>query len=593
MRILLVVLFSLFISIGFAEEGVQPLPVEQAFQFSAHLNQDKQLSLIWHIAPGYYLYRDQIMINPGSGNKVAFPAVVMPEGKGKQDTIRGTYQVYEGTLKIPISLANDKNTLILNVRYQGCAEKGFCYSPINEIIKVNLSKLHPPVDLTQYGSQAKAQPQFISEQETVKNIFNGKSFTLIVFSFLGLGLLLAFTPCVLPMIPILSGIIMGHRKKQLTLFKTFCLSLAYVLGMAVTYAVAGVLIALIGNRIQTELQRPWVIVIFSGIFLLMALSLFGLFRVQVPVRWQQRLTLLSNKQKGGTYIGVFLMGSISSLIATPCISPPLVGVLAYIAQSGDMLLGAMALLALGIGMGIPLLLIGASAGKLLPKAGPWMETIERLMGVMMLAFSIWILSRVLPGPVTLFLWSVLLICIAFFMGVFSQAMGNKQFLRRGFGAVIFVYGIILIIGAALGNSDPLHPWDNWAISAKPNVKSATIHLKDSEQLDKALLLATQQEKPVLIDFYADWCESCVRMERYVFTNPDIQQALSGFILLRADVTNNNDFDQVLLKRFNVIAPPTFIFFDQNGKEIPSERIIGEVSASKFLAHLIRVMDKET
>lgn len=570
---------------------MQPLPVEQAFKFSAHLDQDKQLSLIWHIAPDYYLYRDQIKVNPGLANQVKFDTIMMPTGIEKQDNIRGEYQIYRGTLKIHIPLVDNKHILDLNIRYQGCSEKGFCYSPINQTLTLNLSQIHSSEEITQY-LVTQAPPRYISEQESVQNIFNGKSFTIIVLSFLSLGLLLAFTPCVLPMIPILSGIIMGHRKKQLTTFKTFCLSLAYVLGMAVTYAAAGVLIALIGSRIQTELQRPWVIVLFSGIFILMALSLFGLYKVQLPVRWQQRLTLLSNKQKGGTYFGVFLMGSISSLIATPCISPPLVGVLAYIAQTGDMWLGAIALLALGIGMGIPLLLLGVSAGKLLPKAGPWMEAVERMMGVMMLAFAIWILSRIIPGPVTLFLWSILLICIAYFMGIFTQATGNKHFLLRGLGSVIFVYGIILIIGAVLGNSDPLQPWGNWAINSKSYVKPSYVTLKDMQQLDQELLLAKQQEKPVLIDFYADWCESCVRMERYVFTNPEILQALSGFILLRADVTDNNDFDQALLKRFNVIAPPTFLFFDQKGKELPSEQIIGEVSASKFLAHLIRVMDKE-
>lgn len=591
MKFLLIILCNLFISAGFAAEN-EPLPAEQAFIFKTSINQENQLELNWLIADGYYLYRDQIKINPGLDNQVPLGSFAMPPGKVKQDTIRGSYQVYHNSVQILIPLKGKEQRLDLNIRYQGCSEAGFCYAPINQTLKVNLANVHPPEDLSLYLMTAQMPAaRYISEQESVQNIFVEKSFTVVVLSFLGFGLLLAFTPCVLPMIPILSGIIMGHRKRQLTTFKTFCLSLSYVLGMAVTYAAAGMVVALIGSRIQTELQRPWVIIIFSAIFVLMALSLFGLYKIQLPVRWQQRLTLLSNRQKGGNYIGVFLMGSISSLIATPCISPPLVGVLAYIAQTGNVWLGAIALLALGIGMGIPLLLLGLSAGKLLPKAGPWMEMVERIMGILMLAFAIWMLSRILPGPFTLFLWAVLLICMAFFMGTFSYVSQEKQFLKRGLGAVIFIYGIILIIGAALGNNNPLHPWENWAIHEKIDGRPQFLTLKNMEELNQTLLEAKAQNKPVLIDFYADWCESCIRMERYVLTNPEIKETLSQYVLLRADITRNTEFDQALLKRFHVIAPPTFVFFSAEGK-LQSEQIIGEVSITQFLAHLNRVKDKE-
>lgn len=594
MRVLLGILLSLLFSLGYAEEALQPLPPDQAFTFTTHLSQNDRLTLQWSIAPGYYLYRDQLKIKLAPASQVKLGEIILPEGTDKNDNIRGSYQIYSGVLKVSVPLASiNKGILDLIIGYQGCSAKGFCYSPIDKSLQVDLSNVNAPKDLTK-NIVVTSHDHFMSEQDYAQKIFDGQSILMIVLSFLGLGLLLAFTPCVLPMIPILSGIIIGHRKKKLTTMKTFFLSLAYVLGMAITYAIAGIVIALIGGRIQAELQRPWVIILFSGIFVLLALSLFGLYKLQLPARWQQRLTDWSNRQKGGTYIGVFLMGSISSLIVSPCVSPPLVGVLAYIAQTGDVWLGATALLALGIGMGVPLLLIGASAGKLLPKAGPWMETLERLMGVMMLAFAIWLLSRVIPGPVALFLWSILLICFAIFMGVFSQVVNDMQRLRRGLGLVILIYGIILMMGAALGNADPFRPWENWKMvsSTKDTSQLVFVTLKNREQLDQELLLAKQNGKPVMIDFYADWCESCIRMERNVLGRSDIKQVLSRFVLLRADVTANNDFDQALLQRFRVVAPPTFLFFDRNGNEVTKEQIVGEMDAENFLSHLTRTIEKE-
>lgn len=591
MRTLLVILLSLFIPFSYAENSLQPLPPEQAFIFTTHLTKNNQLTLQWNIAPGYYLYRDQLRVKLAPASQVQLGEVNLPEGVQKTDSIRGSYQIYSGTLTLDVPLASiDKGMLDLIIGYQGCSTKGFCYTPINKSLQVDLANLTAPQDLTKDIAIAKpAETHFLSEQEYAKQIFVEGSFIMMILSFLGLGLLLAFTPCVLPMIPILSGIIMGHRKK-LTTLKTFSLSLSYVLGMAVTYAIAGVIVALIGSHIQTSLQQPWVIGIFSSIFVLLALSLFGVFQIQLPAKLQKSLIHLSNAQKGGTYIGVFLMGSISSLIISPCVSPPLVGVLAYIGQTGDVWLGASALLALGIGMGIPLLVIGASAGKLLPKAGPWMQTVEKLMGIMMLAFAIWIVSRIIPGPVTLFLWSIFLIGISVFMGVFSKA---KQRLRRRFALIIFIYGIILMIGAALGNSDPLHPWENWKFNSTTEQSESQFKtLKNMQQLDQAFALAKQQSKPVLIDFYADWCESCVRMERYVLNRSDVQKALVDFILLRADVTENNSFDHALLARFHVIAPPMFLFFDQQGDELAHENIVGEVDATTFLSHVNRIMNKE-
>lgn len=589
-------LLMLFFSSSFADESLQPLEAGQAFIFSVSLDKTNQLVLRWKIAPGYYLYRDKINITEGPGNQVGLGAIVLPAGIDKKDSIRGRYQIYSDSLKVVVPYTLRKQGVMdLIIRYQGCSAKGFCYSPITKSLVVSLAGLHPSYDITPYVSGMPSVHAHIpSEQENIKNILIGKNIFIVIASFLGLGLLLAFTPCVLPMIPILSGIIMGHRKKKLTTGKAFSLSLVYVLGMAVTYAIAGVIVAMIGSHIQTEFQRPWVIMIFSGIFVLLALSLFDVYQLRLPSRLQKGLTAWSNRQKGGTYVGVFFMGSISSLIASPCITPPLVGVLAYIAQTGDSLLGALALFALGIGMGIPLLLIGVSAGKLLPKAGSWMITLERVMGWMMLAFAIWMISRVIPGPLTLFLWSLWMVGFSIFAGAFSRSKPDKFLLRKSIGIVIFVYAIILMIGAVLGNSDPLNPWEHGILkrfNVEDQVKIQIVTLTNTKQLNDLLLAAKQQKKPVIIDFYADWCESCIRMERYVLNRPDVQRVLAKFMVLRADVTINNDFDQMMMKRFHVIAPPTLVFFDAGGEALMSEQLIGEVDATTLLAHLSKIEAK--
>ncbi len=582
LRVVWLTLLAYMICGSILAEAATPLPPEKAFVFSAILKNNKQLTLKWDMAPGYYLYRQQLSFTPSSINDVKIGNIVLPRGEARKDIVHGHYQAYFGSLIVSVPLMNTEGQLSLVVKYQGCSSGGFCYAPFKKYVAVNMSQITAQPTVT--NSLMTKQPTML-EQDYAEKLFDGHHLGFIIFSFLGLGLLLAFTPCILPMIPILSGIIVGHGK-HISTSKAFCLSLAYVMGMALTYAAAGIVVALIGSSIQVIFQKTWVIVLFSMLFVLLALSLFGFYELQPPASWQQRVTGWSNRQKGGTYFGVFLMGVFSTLIVSPCVSAPLVGVLAYIGQTGDMLLGALALLALGLGMGIPLLLIGTSAGKLLPKTGKWMEAIKKLFGVFMLALAIWMLARVIPGPVALFLWAVLLICVAIFAGVFATAKSVWAKLSKGLGFVSLIYGVILITGAVLGNSDPLHPWEGVGIfrarlSSAP-ASSFTI-LKNMAQLNQQFILSKEQKKVVMIDFYADWCASCITIDRTVFSRPDVQAALKNFIVLRADVTQNNDFDQALLKRFHVIAPPTILFFNSGGKEI--RRMVGEINAKEFLAHL--------
>lgn len=501
------VLTFLLMTLALAEAPV-PLSVDKAFVLSTHVDPDHGVWLEWSIAPGYYLYRSQLKVMPLPHHSIDIHPVQLPAGQMRHDVLHGDYQAYTGSLKVPVIYpVSQQGELDLIVRYQGCSSRGFCYPPVKKMLKIDLS------DMAVIGDLNKSP----ASDSDMASFFEGRHLLAILFSFLGMGLLLAFTPCILPIVPILSGIIMGQNQKK-SQGRSFCLSLAYVGGMAITYMIAGMVIALIGQNIQAELQRPWIVVLFSGLLVLLALSLFDFYDFRLPGRFQREITALSNRQCGGTYIGVFLMGSLSTLIVSPCVSAPLIGVLAYIGQTGDVLLGALALLALGVGMGIPLLLIGLSADRLLPKTGPWMIWLKRFFGFLMLGMAIWMLSRVMPG-----------------------------------------------------SSNPIF---------------TSVHTTD--ELSQQLLLAKKNHQPVLLDFYANWCGSCVMMDRTVFSRSDVRDALKKMIVLRVDLTQNTAFDQRMLKQFDIVGPPGMIFFNQVGHELTSPRIIGEVNADTFLRELEKV-----
>ncbi|MBB71163.1 MAG: cytochrome C biogenesis protein [Legionellales bacterium] len=598
-RILLTGILLLISSLGFAQENGQPLPVEQVFHPAATVTDADTITVHWDILPGYYLYKDRFqfkLAKPANGQ--ATPAQ-LPEGIHREDDIIGKYEAYEQSVDIPLNVANAQGKITLLIGYQGCSENNFCYPPQAKQITLNLNipnsagtgiKDIDPDELAAALPHAVGSPTSQSEQDKVTELLSQHSLWVSLLSFLGFGLLLSFTPCVLPMIPILSGIIIGHGK-HISGLKAFWLSFTYVLAMSVTYAIVGVIAGFAGGSIQAAMQTPWVITAFSIIFVLLALSLFGFYELQLPAKWQEKITGVSSHQQSGTYLGVAIMGVLSTLIVSPCVTAPLVGALAYIGNTGDAVLGGLALWAMGIGMGIPLIIIGTSHGKLLPKAGPWMDNVKAFFGVIMLAVAIWMLSRIIPGQLAMALWAILLLVSAVYMGLLHREVltGWAQF-WKGLSLVMAIYGIILMIGAATGNTDPLQPLGNLnfasdQVATSTPSKHVFTQIKTVDDLNQQLDMAKQQNKITLLDFYADWCLSCLEMEKQTFSDPTVQATLANLIVLQADVTQNDAIDKALQKANRVVAPPTIMFFDQDGDEIPNSRIVGTMGPEKFIEHI--------
>jgi len=425
-----------------------------------------------------------------------------------------------------------------------------------------------------------------THQTGVQQLLQTQGFLIQILILAGLGLLLAFTPCVLPMIPILTSIIVGQ--KNTTTRQAFFLSLTYVLGTAITYAIAGLTVALLGSSLQVWLQQPIVIGIVCGLFILLALSLFGLFDLRLPNAVHNKLVHMGNTQRGGSYIGVFAMGMISTLIVSPCVTAPLVGVLLYIAQTGNVVLGASALFALGIGMGIPLLLIGVSAGKWLPKSGPWMVLTKHIFGLLMLAMAIWLGARIFSPMTIKTLSGVLLLVIAGYLAFSLPKLLGKHVANRMAGLIASVCGLFLIFGGSYLPAQVNGLFDRPSLTQKTGSFIVIHNLSDLKQ---QMLLAKAKQKPIIIDFYADWCDSCVSMDKNVFDKTTIKNALNNYVLVRADLSANTAEEEALLKQYNIVAPPTVLFFNDAGQELQSQRIIGEVNATEFLTRLNQVEQK--
>lgn len=421
---------------------------------------------------------------------------------------------------------------------------------------------------------------------------SGNVLVAIAF-FFGIGLLLAFTPCVFPMIPILSSIIVGQGE-GLSTKRAFLLSLVYVLAMALTYTLAGVLAGLFGANLQAAFQNPWILVSFSALFVVLALSMFGFFELQLPASLQAKLANVSNKQRGGTLTGVAIMGLLSALIVGPCVAPPLAGALIYIGQTGDALLGGAALFALSMGMGAPLLLIGTAAGKYMPRAGGWMDNVKAIFGVSLLAVAIWMLTRVLPDMVSLLLWALLAIASAVYLGALENAQTGWQKLSKSFGVVLLTWGLFLLISAASGGHSALKPLAHLTSASATGASQPTLALSkvnNIAELNAALTLAQQQNKAVMLDFYADWCVSCKEMESFTFSDAQVQHRLNDMMLLQVDMTNNTEEQQALLKQFSLVGPPAILFFNPDGQELRSLRVIGFMDAAKFAKQLDQIRSK--
>lgn len=581
--------------------NIQPLPVDKAFQFKATVKNSNTINLQWKIAPSYHLYKDRFSYKVVKPENVRLGNIELPAGMPVEDDILGKYEVYNHSLSLDLPLQNAVGKEVkLWVCYQGCSDNNFCYPPETKQIALNLNQIGEATSGENVKNKSLQQAAtIISEQDKITQLFDHNNIGLILLSFFGFGLLLSFTPCVLPMVPILSGIIVGHQQ-QLGGYRSFLLSLTYVLAMSITYAVMGILIALAGEGLQAYFQKPWVIILFSSIFVLLALSLFGLYELQLPGKFQEKIWGLSNQQKGGHLVGAAIMGVISTLIVSPCITAPLIGALAYIAESGDVWLGGSALFSLSLGMGIPLLIIGTSCGKFLPKAGPWMNTVKIFFGILLLAVAIHMVSRIVPESFTLLLWASLFIITSIYVGLLNPQVTASSFgqFRKGCGLLIAVYGVILMVGASMGNTDVFQPLNTISFSSQSEInniqtaKPLFLPIKSNENFDQMLANSMQNNQILMLDFYADWCIACKEMEKNTFSNKEVQALMKDMKLLQADVTANDLVDKSLMQRFNVIAPPTLLFFDSNGNELTSYRIVGELGATEFKQHLLNLFNRQ-
>lgn len=577
---------------GSSFEEPEFLDPDQAFIVSADVVDSTRLKLRWEIADGYYLYRDKFgftLDDPG----VTPAPVVLPAGKVKEDPAFGSVEVFYGTVEVVVPLTREVMTTLpvnLAVAYQGCKDGSICYPPLTKNIPLLLPAVDsggsaPPEQLAGTG----LNETIISSQDAISNSLKQSSVLINMLVFFGFGLLLALTPCIFPMIPILSGIIIG-QSEQITPYRAFLLSLAYVLAMALTYAMLGVIAGSSGFNLQAAAQNPWVITAFSLVFVLLALSMFGFYELQLPVSWQNRLATLGKRQQHGNLAGAAVMGVLSAIIVGPCVAPPLAGALIYISQTGDALLGGGALFALGLGMGMPLIILGSSAGKLLPRAGAWMVTVKQIFGVVMLGVAIWFMGRILPAPLTLFLWGLLLVVTSVYMGVFDrlEAGATWKKLWKGVGTVFLVYGVALVLGAASGGGDVFRPlqWAGYQ-SAATEYKLQFAIIKSVDDLDRVLAEAERTQQAVMLDFYADWCITCKEMERFTFPDPAVRTTLQDLLLVKADVTKNDAVDQALMQRFDVIGPPSILFFVR-GQERREYRLAGFVGSEEFASHIRNV-----
>jgi thioredoxin:protein disulfide reductase len=617
-KIFLMILSLLMASFGHLAQAGEFLEPDAAFRQKSQMTNEQTVQLDWVIAPGYNLYKEKLHVVIGKTeivSKLSLPAAIQKFDKNFNKNV----EVYHDKLSVSIPKELITENAVLKLQYQGCSDEGLCYSPIDKSFQLSAGKITPIADATTtaaavslstsssvisnaaagtLGSSAAEKGKAnlpVDEVSLAQSTLQSGSLFGIALSFLGFGLLLAFTPCVLPMVPILSSIIVGSSDDGKPK-KGFLLAVAYSLGMVMVYTSLGVAAGLAGEGLAAALQKPSVLIFFASMLFLLSLSMFDVYVLQVPGFIQNRLNNSSMNMQGGRFISVFIMGALSALIVGPCVAGPLAGALIYISQSRDVVLGGLALFCMAVGMSVPLLLTGASAGALLPKVGAWMIGVKYFFGLMLMATAIWMLQSVMPQAAWMALWGAWLITCAIFLKVFDGLSTNASVALR-FGKVLsvmlMVFGVMELLGAGLGAKDVLRPLEPLVVAKRVGDASnqADSGAKSHVTFERITSLAELQQKlqnskqVVMLDFYADWCTSCIEMEKFTFSDPDVKMRLANVKLLQIDVTKNSPADQQLMKQFKVFGPPALLSFDLEGNELTTARVIGYKEPEKFKAHL--------
>ena len=573
-----ILLFLLVFVYSFSLElNPKVLEPEEAFKTTFTKNQD-DLNIKLELGKDIYLYDDKIKILVSKPQKIDITEELnVPEPVTYDEFIVHFNNL---DLTIPFSLLKskiDSNEYEIEFHFQGCSKLGLCYAPINEKYLLTLAEVAPKVETKKDIEQKIETNENLSETDSIANSLKEKNLLLVLVTFFGFGLLLSLTPCVFPMIPILSSIIVGASKNEtMTASRGFFLSLVYVLSMSVAYTIAGVIAGIFGANLQVALQNPYVLVVFALVFVALAFSMFGYFEIKLPQSIQTKLNKTTDGKEKQGIAGIAIMGFLSALIVGPCVAPPLAGALVYIGQTGDALLGGLALFVMSLGMGVPLLLIGLGAGKFMPKPGGWMESITRIFGIVMLGVAIWLLDRVLDATIIIYLWALLLLGSAIYLKIY------QHILTQLITVVLFILGVVLFVGAISGATNPLNPLEKFTSSKAVQSLDEKLVFTKIKNIQELELAIKNSDKPVMLDFWASWCVACKEFEEITFKDEEVIKKLQGFTLLKADVTANNDDDKALQKMFGIVGPPGIIFWDKDKKEITSSKIVGYKNPKEFL-----------
>lgn len=573
-----ILLFLLTFVYSFSLElNPKVLEPEEAFKTTFTKNQD-DLNIKLELGKDIYLYDDKIKIIVSKPQKIDITEELnVPEPVTYDEFIVHFNNL---DLTIPFSLLKskiDSNEYEIEFHFQGCSKLGLCYAPINEKYLLTLAEVAPKVETKKDIEQKIETNENLNETDSIANSLKEKNLLLVLVTFFGFGLLLSLTPCVFPMIPILSSIIVGASKNEtMTASRGFFLSLVYVLSMSVAYTIAGVIAGIFGANLQVALQNPYVLVVFALVFVALAFSMFGYFEIKLPQSIQTKLNKTTDGKEKQGIAGIAIMGFLSALIVGPCVAPPLAGALVYIGQTGDALLGGLALFVMSLGMGVPLLLIGLGAGKFMPKPGGWMESITRIFGIVMLGVAIWLLDRVLDATIIIYLWALLLLGSAIYLKIY------QHILTQLITVVLFILGVVLFVGAISGATNPLNPLEKFTSSKAIQTLDEKLVFTKIKNIQELELAIKNSDKPVMLDFWASWCVACKEFEEITFKDEEVIKKLQGFTLLKADVTANNDDDKALQKMFGIVGPPGIIFWDKDKKEITSSKIVGYKNPKEFL-----------